>query len=752
MTEQPPGLPPLVPAQPGPEDAAGESPGAGSLGGESPGGENADSDRYIEALIADYESLRSSFERVDQNGAALLAIAVTIATGVGAFLVHSCHGPSLSCTPEVWPPLYAFLPALPFIMILLFADLGNAKTLRMFYTRALEQELQRVTRSPEVYFAGGKAIQFPAYGHISVGIFGQHRGKPRYRFSILFVYVSVAVLFLSVTALSLCLARPVDLQVIMGAVYLFTVIVVLRLAWLGGRGARRLWHEATLPGSWRTDPAAAAGPGRSIRSYLLVPRPHELFVRAWIIPVAWVFAAISTHSVSARQLGWTAAATAIFELFFYQARYIINDLRSLQTDAGYSDYKKLNRFPSPARPAWVRYALLVIIARAGLGAWACWRLLPWHDGSAVLAGAAALAVQCAVYEAERAKASSRTGRGLPYLTPGRAAIYLTVGLGYLIRAWVGFGLGGLAAAPALTIVLLSAAILAFGTMSVTMAWALSCVTQVVPPARAAWPGTRYRPSLLQYTHLGPLASQAGLLARDAELSCEPAGAEEAGRAGVAGDLHRWRLLRGNGRLTWWNVAALGYAGSLAGAAVAVYDHAAPRALAVAGLAGAVMQAVTLAGYAPLARRAGRGPRVLRLVMERGIVLVPPGAAAVFAACLAVLPPGPALTAAAGFAFASASYFYFRDATLDDMEVTFAGLYRSAGTLARRAGSLVMTHLIGGYATRLLFAPPDDERPAPGLAESGLPGQGLAGQGLPGRELAGRGLARPESAEPEPPAA
>jgi hypothetical protein len=661
------------------------------------------SDKYIATLIADFESLRADFQRLDLNGATLLTVAVTIATGIGAFLVHSCNGHSMTCTAAVWPPLYAFMPALPFVVIMLFADLGNAKTLKMYYTRAVETELQRVTHSPEVYFAGGGAVRLPAYGEIMVGIFGQHRGRLRYRFTVFFVYATIALLYLSTTFLSLWIARPIDLQVIMGGVYLTAIIVVLRLTWLGGSGARRLWREATLPESWRPDSLNGSTSDdeqvnsrpRSITAYLIVPRPHELFVRSWIIPVAWAVAAVSSRTFNVVDLWWSIGAMLVFEFLFYQARYIVNDLRSMATDAVYSEYKRRNRFPVPAQPQWVLYALISISIRVAAGIWASVRLLPSADAPILLIGAMALAGQCCLYEWQRSAVSRRVGRGLPYLTLGRIFIYATVGAGYLIRAWIGFALGGLGADPVYVITLVSVGVLAFGTMSVTMAWALSSVTQVVPPT-GDWPSSVYRSSLLNYTHLGPLASQARLLARSDELECLHG---DGWGVGIDGELQRWRLLERISSFTWWNVSAVILSGTSTGAAVAMYAHKSGLVVAAAVAVGGLVQLLSIRGYT---RMLGLSSALVATAARRRGISVLAGGFVVFLIGVSLGGVNSGTAAVCGFVFASANYFYFRGAKPEDVEVTVSDLLHNIEAPMKRLIRRIMKHVIGEYAASLLF--------------------------------------------------
>lgn len=159
----------------------------------------------------------------------------------------------------------------------------------------------------------------------------------------------------SLTASRLCVwvARPIDVQIGMAIVYLVCVIILVRITWLSGPASRSLWRDATDPKSWAydlNDPNKMnTAKSRSLTSYLLLPRPHELFARFWIIPLAWLVAAGSqwgSGDVSLVRLLEAVVVMACFEMLIYQARYIVNDIRSIDTDSSFSSYKQKSRFPT----------------------------------------------------------------------------------------------------------------------------------------------------------------------------------------------------------------------------------------------------------------------------------------------------------------------------------------------------------------------------------------------------------------------
>ncbi|GAB3141408.1 hypothetical protein GCM10027290_14090 [Micromonospora sonneratiae] len=657
--------------------------------------------KYLEALAADYQSLRGTFDRLDQTSTGLLAVAVTLTAAFGAFLLDSCNLPSFTCTPRTWAPLYAFLPLAPFATMLLFADMGNAKTLRMYYTRAVEAELMRVTNAPSISFAEGYPIRLPAYGHLSVGLFGQRRGRPRYRLTLLLLYVSVASLYAFTTGLSLWIARPIDLQITMLFVYAFITAVIIRITWLGSFGSRTLWKDATMPFSWAVHdteqlPGARTTPTRitrSIRAYLFVPRPHELLVRFWIVPFSWLLAALLSDSLGGRQLVTALVVAAVFEFVVYQGRYVANDLRGIGIDDEYSSYKRRNRFPWPVKPSWVRWAILSIVVRVGLAVWISLRILPSGPDRILLVAIAALAVQATIYEALRERVSVSTGTPTTLLSPGKLAIYLVVGLGYALRAWIGFALGGLGQFGALAIVLPVLAMLAFGVMSVTMAWALSVSTQVVPTTDRV-PSDRCSRTLLKMTHLGPLGVQARLIAPGEieyvnHMALDP---------GQQESLRHQRFLEPVAGMTIWNIASLITTACALGTVAVVAPEGHASLLGLALLLGTTIQYAVVRSYGSGAADSARTSR--RRLSAPLVAVTGAVSTGLIFGILSSTETG--VSAGLALALASFGYLYFRHACVADMEVTLSDVVRPLGRAVQNLTRRVVELIFGRYAAQLVW--------------------------------------------------
>lgn len=559
-----------------------------------------DSALYLAALASEHEALGTNYESVDQVTAALLGISIGLGVTVFAFLSQSCELPGLKCTPKTWAPLYAFLPMVSFVGLSLLGHLGNVKTVKMYYSRALESEMQRLSLSPEVSFAGGEPVRLPAFGHLAVGLFSQRRGKFRYKILLSISYVTIIALQSLITFLSLWIATPIDFQIFMGAVYTGISIILLRVLWLGSLGSRQLWREATMASAWREstssgpddDSNMTQGPqSRSIWSYLALPRPHDLLAKIWVIPSAWAIGATQS-SFTLKNFLLLITVMLVFEFVLYQARYMINDLRGISTDHSYSAYKKLNRFPSPAKKLWVQAALWSAAIRFGFTLWIGIRVIPTPAGTALTAAALALAVQASLYEWAKTR-FSEASKNPPYgISIGDASIYLLVGFGYSIRAFLGYNIalsGSIDFGEQAALLTMYAA---FGTMSVTMAWAMTAAMQL--GSISEYPSSRFSDRMLTTTHLLPLAREAGLIATSSTPAQIPLLAEDERRA-----VARKRFLVNVSVLTWWNASYIVFSSTscLLGLLLAGDKSGGPL-LVAAAILGGIVAVLVVQAHAP----------------------------------------------------------------------------------------------------------------------------------------------------------
>ena len=162
------------------------------------------------------------------------------------------------------------------------------------------------------------------------------------------------------------------------------------------------------------------------------------------------------------------------------------------------------------------------------------------------------------------------------------AIWLAVGLGYLVRSGLGLRLGGLAASSTAMVAML-VCLAAFGIMFVLLTWALEATSYCMADDDGRW---HARPELAVKPHLAALLP----IAEPLDSAGLPPGASR-----YCGDD---RVLRGGSRLSApWNLALLAASasGGVSGAALA-------RPHATGTVAWIVAAAAGLAGGVVLARR------------------------------------------------------------------------------------------------------------------------------------------------------
>ncbi|HEX2264809.1 MAG TPA: hypothetical protein VHH14_00850, partial [Solirubrobacterales bacterium] len=215
---------------------------------------------------------------------------------------------------------------------------------------------------------------------------------------------------------------------------------------------------------------------RSLRSYLLLPRPGDL-VKAWIFPAAFALGVLAAGGASGREVLRAALIWLALELLIYQARYQWNDIRGFEADQRHPDRVARGRLPGPLSQGreHTRASALVAAARLGLAAAFAVALPTLHLGTPLLALAVAVFGVAVLYEVLRERATGHDNRVPPALTPAILALWAVVGAGYAIR-----GVSGLAAAVDLFAEpgLLAAAVLAFwsfGIAFVTSRWALEAL-------------------------------------------------------------------------------------------------------------------------------------------------------------------------------------------------------------------------------------------------------------------------------------
>jgi hypothetical protein len=231
---------------------------------------------------------------------------------------------------------------------------------------------------------------------------------------------------------------------------------------------------ATLPPVRRPVRAVPRG-GRSLASYLVLPRPGDLG-KAVIVPAAFALGTAAVGGTSMTRAWHAALVWFVLELLVYQARYQWNDVRGFHADQRHPDSASRGRLPGPvdrARPH-ITASLGVAVVRLVVAAVVA-ICLPAVRVTVVAMTVGVFGV-AAIYETLRSVATGRQACTMPVrVTPALRGLWVAVGAGYAVRGVTGLSLAidlrhrvG-AAIAAVT------AMWALGVVFVTCRWALEAL-------------------------------------------------------------------------------------------------------------------------------------------------------------------------------------------------------------------------------------------------------------------------------------
>jgi len=665
--------------------------------------DDGDDNRYLQALLADYSALRQERQTDNQVFAALMSVAFVLVSVLIGFLGQSCPQlPRLnSCRPQLWQPLYAFLPLAPLVILTVFVEFSNILVLRSYYMRAIEQELRDLGKTPTRTFRDSSPMQYPSFGQlIDSAIYSPRTGFLRYQFLHGIILVTFAMIMLPTVFLSLLVAGPIDLQVVMGAVYSAAIVFLFRMAWATTIGGERFWQDATrrLRRAQRDAPRASVGE-RSLVSYLVLPRPVDLVEKGLIIPLAWILSAVVFRTFDWSTLQDVLAVMVVFELLLYQARYLVNDMRGIRVDGVYSAFKLRTRFPPSTGRMGVQAALVSGVVRVSLAVWLTTRVVDPVVQAPILVAAGALLAHTIVYEGFRTAESSITGKLLLALTPRRAAIFLLGGVGSAIRASLGIVLGQIHRPDRdLTFVALAAvAMTLFASMYVSMQWTLDALGQVAPDRDERLPTNRYRRTLEQMSHLATLLQQARVLeAHGGDLvpvdALTPDVEERMSRSRVLEHVSSW---------TWWNamlVMAMPLAAAVGLRAAGSYATGPTIATGLLGLVGGLASMLFYGGDSRMRVPGGvlAAPSPVRALLSVAITSAAVGLLASHGAVPAAGWIVPLPTLLVGIV-----YVFYRHASRVEVLLDPAAWVRTGTRELARAGYRVLRVIVGPDALTLL---------------------------------------------------
>ncbi|MGX1612628.1 hypothetical protein ACWIF8_01890 [Micromonospora chalcea] len=433
--------------------------------------EQAADQTRLAVLISDYEMARDDERTFIATMAAMIGVTVALATAVVAVVSQTCQFAQTENCIKAHDALLAATP-LPTLAVLAYMQMiGIVATMRSYYMRAIETELQRYAVDR---LAAVPELRPASLIGVTTEVISLRRGRLGYRLLSLLIYFCVVVVFGGLAAyVALRLGQP--WRLIMALVYgLYAVLFTIEVMATAVGGNALFFRHATkyasrTPGASRPEPQL--DDERPLWSYLLVPRTAD-WVK-WIIVPA-VGGLLLWASSSSLHLDRDALTTAILvwlvlEGLVYTARYQWNDIIGLADDVAHPVRKARKRLPigdgrktmrrnvrRSAVTALVRVALAFVVGAYFNLLWAVACLVSAVFGAAVL------------YEFLRRRSAS----GRPEQTgPITVAIWLAVGLGYVLRAAVACWLIGIGIDDA-RMWLVAGTFGAFGVMFVMLTWAL----------------------------------------------------------------------------------------------------------------------------------------------------------------------------------------------------------------------------------------------------------------------------------------
>jgi hypothetical protein len=356
--------------------------------------------------------------------------------------------------------------------------------------------------------------------------------------------------------------------------------------------------------------------GRSLASYLLMPRPGDM-VKALLMPFTFGLGVLAAGGADGRTLIRALLVLVVLEFLVYPARYQWNDVRGFASDQRHPGESDRGRLPGPLSMARQRIVASGAVAALRLALAGLVALLPGLNlGGAVIAVAVGVFGVAGAYEALRAVATGRhDGDATPPITPALVLLWITVGAGYVVRGMTGLMLAvNVRDNPALGVAA-AVTLWAYGIAFVTSRWAVESLAFArLDGNTVSWSAraTHAREHLLALTRWLPSSVDPGTVD---------------GSAGAS--LDRWAVLRACTPVSApWNVAL-----SIAGAGAALTGF----LLTSADVGAAALTAAAVGGIASLGVACLSRPRLLLLGVGAVCVLAAITATSASRPVVALLP-------------------------------------------------------------------------------------------------------------------
>ncbi len=332
-------------------------------------------ERQLQVLLLDYEMARED-ERVLANiQGTLLSVAVALLAGLAALITTSCQFQSSVQPPDCTQIPNLLLAATPLAPLSIFSYLvllGAVATVRSYYLRGLEEEIQGA--APTSLTAIDDALPAASLVDLTTDMVSLRRGRRGYRTLAAVVLVSNVILF-GGFSIYIVLQLPATFGVPAGVLYGASVLIMAREALAATIGGRSLFQS--LASSYLDNRRTAANrlprltdrppKERSLFGYLLLPRPQDS-IKWLFVPGMFGLGVLSAGGTSASEATRAAAVWAVLELLVYQARYQWNDMRGFFSDQEHRANKDRQRLPGPAAAARARFTASTVVVLVRLAA------------------------------------------------------------------------------------------------------------------------------------------------------------------------------------------------------------------------------------------------------------------------------------------------------------------------------------------------------------------------------------------------
>ncbi|MFD5932484.1 hypothetical protein [Streptomyces sp. NPDC060333] len=314
---------------------------------EGTGSPHSDEKRRFDVLALDYEMAREDERTFANIQAAVASITVILLGAVATVVSDACElkepGKRYNCK-EIPALFLAGAPAIPLATLAFVQLLGMVAALRSYYIRAVENELRKYAPSPLSDLSAVGPISPASYHGLITEVTTLRRGRAGYRILATMIMLVALGVFGGLTVyIAIKLDGSYRNAILIGYGTAFAVLIADVVG--STFGARFTFFQVARSYRDRKNRPLLDGnvpTGRSLTSYLLLPRPED-WIKWLFIPGGYLVAAWSTRGTL--DLGTLALAVVITEYLVYSARYQWNDIRGWADDESHPHSAARLRLP-----------------------------------------------------------------------------------------------------------------------------------------------------------------------------------------------------------------------------------------------------------------------------------------------------------------------------------------------------------------------------------------------------------------------